>query len=244
MILAMKRMLLAVFVVYLYSLIGIAAAQSEGNVIVNSDPQGSLVKLRGELTLSGVTPVKFDRVLSGRYEIEIDRDGYERFRTTTYFTELQPLQIDIELVRKTRTKAFFRSLIIPGWGQRYYGNSTKSTLFALSTVASTIGYVFVKDDYDSKLDTYYELQADRDAATKWSDIPDLEARLRDAQKTANDAETDLNIIKAVLVGVYAWNVLDAFLFFPEHSSYTEYKAITARPLLQDDRVGLNLSMRF
>ena len=76
MMLAFKRMLSAVLVVCLFSTV--ASAQSDGNVIINSDPQGSLVNLEGELSLSAVTPVKFDRKLSGRYEIEIKREGFEK----------------------------------------------------------------------------------------------------------------------------------------------------------------------
>lgn len=240
--LAFKRMLSAVLVVCLFSTV--ASAQSDGNVIINSDPQGSLVNLEGELSLSAVTPVKFDRKLSGRYEIEIKREGFENYLSTAYFTEMQMSQLDIKLIRKTRTKSFFRSMIIPGWGQRYYGNSTKSTLFALGSAAGAITYLFIKDDYDNKMDTYEQRLVEREAAIKWNEIPALDAALRDAQQKASDAEDNVNIIKVVVIGVYVWNVLDAVFFFPDYTAYTEYKAITARPLLNSDRIGLAFSMRF
>jgi hypothetical protein len=221
-----------------------ASAQSQGNVIINTDPQGALVKLSGELSLSGVTPLKLNRSLSGRYKIEAIRDGFEQYRSTAYFSETQESRIDIKLTSKTKTKAFFRSLIIPGWGQKYYGSSTKSTFFTLGTVASAIAYFFVKDDYDSKVDIYTMRKAARDTVTRWIDIPRLDAELYDAQNEANDAEDRVNIMVGVTVGFYVFNLLDSFLMFPEYDTFTEYKALTVKPEIEGEKVGLSLSLRF
>jgi len=219
-------------------------AQDAGNVLINTDPQGALVRLNGELNMSGVTPVRFDRVLSGRYQMDIIRDGYENFSAVNYFSEAQVSQLDIELVPKTRTKAFFRSLIFPGWGQRYYGNNTKATFFTLGTVASLVTYVFVKDDYDSKVDDYNDRKAAFNDANQWSELPRLQSALYDAQKRADDAEEIVNIVTAVTVGIYALNLLDSFLLFPDFDRYTEYKAITAAPEVESNRVALKLSVNF
>jgi hypothetical protein len=242
--LAPKRTLTAVMVCCLFSLVQPALGQDAGNVLVNTNPQGSLVRLTGELTLSGVSPVKFDRTLSGQYRVEVVREGYEKYRTKTYFSEAQTSQLDITLIPKTRTKAFFRSLIIPGWGQKYYGNSTKSALYFTATAAAAVGYFFVKDNYDSKVDDYNARKTAYEDATHWADLPRLEAELRDAQKKANDAEDRVNIMVAVTAGVYVFNLLDSFLFFPDFDRYTEYKAITARPDIRGDKIGLKLSANF
>jgi hypothetical protein len=242
--LAPKRTLTAVIVCCLLALVPPALGQDAGNVLVNTDPQGSLVRLTGDLTLSGISPVKFDRTLSGQYRVEVVREGYEKYRTKTYFSEAQTSQLDITLVPKTRTKAFFRSLIIPGWGQKYYGNNTKSALYFTATAAAAVGYFFLKDDYDSKVDDYNARKTAYEDATYWGDLPRLEAELQDAQKKANDAEDRVNIMVAVTAGVYVFNLLDSFLFFPDFDRYTEYKAITARPDIGSDRIGLKLSANF
>jgi len=128
-----------------------ASAQDAGNVIINSNPQGAVVKLIGEMTLSGITPVKFDRSLSGKYKIEVVREGFEKYRSVTYFTEKQASQLDIKLTPKTRAKAFVRSMIIPGWGQKYYGNSTKAGFYLLifgtlsALIAWLTGLLFTAD---------------------------------------------------------------------------------------------------
>lgn len=242
--LAHKRTLTAVIVCCLIFLFQTASGQESGNVLINTDPQGSLVRLEGEVSLSGVSPVKFDRVLSGQYRIEVTRQGYENYRSMAYFSEAQSSQVDIKLVPKTKTKAFFRSLIIPGWGQKYYGNRTKSAIFAVGTATSIVGYFFIKDDYDSKVDEYNARKDAYDNAALWSDLPRLQAELHDAQRKANDAEDKVNVMVAVTAGIYLFNLLDSFLFFPEYDRYTEYKAITARPEVNPDRVGVCLSVSF
>jgi len=236
---------LAVAACYLLSLSTLAVAQTDdGNVTISTNPQGCLVQLEGDLTYTEVTPVKFDRVLSGRYQVTVDREGYERYRSELYFSSTQPSQIDISLVPKTRAKAFFRSVLIPGWGQKYYGNGTKAALFFLGTAASTVGYVLAKDDYDSKYDTYQEQIALRNATTHWSEIQQLDAAVRDAQRKANDAEDMLNIATAVTAGIYVFNLLDTFLFFPEYNTFTEYKALSVTPEVDKQSVGLKLSYNF
>ncbi len=241
---ATKRTLTALIVCCLITLSQNAVSQESGNVLINTDPQGALVKLSGELTLSGVTPVKFDRALSGQYQVDVIRNGYENYQSTNYFSETQESQLSIQLIPKTRNKAFFRSVIIPGWGQRYYGNKTKSALFAVGTIASVIGYVFVKDDYNSKADEYHVKKAAYESATLYSDLRPLELELRDAQEKANDAENKVNIMTAVAASIYLFNLLDSFLFFPDFDRYTEYKAITAAPEIDADKAGIKLSVNF
>jgi hypothetical protein len=221
-----------------------ASAQDAGNVIINSNPQGAVVKLIGEMTLSGITPVKFDRSLSGKYKIEVVREGFEKYRSVTYFTEKQASQLDIKLTPKTRAKAFVRSMIIPGWGQKYYGNSTKAGFYLLAIAASSAGYFIVRDDYNTKVDSYNAAKAAYVSARRWSDLSTLGQQLYDAQKKANDAENRVNIAIGVVAGLYALNVLDCLLFFPENDSFTEYKALTARPEISPNQVGITLSLKF
>jgi len=244
MLVAQKRNLTAVLICLCLLIPPVAFGQDEGNVLVNTDPQGSLVRLDGDMMLSGVTPVKFNRTLTGKYRIKVSREGYETYNSTVYFSASQFSQLDVELVPKTRFKAFIRSAVIPGWGQRYYGDNTKAAVFAIGMIASGIGYAFAWDDYDAKKETYESRRAALDNATQWSEIPGLQNELLEAQKDADDAEDVVNIMRVAAISVYALNLLDTFLFFPEYSSFTEYKAITARPEFGVDRVGLTLSLTF
>ena len=223
---------------------GMVTAQGGGNLQVTTNPSGALVTLNGDLTLSGITPVRFDRTLVGRYQVEVTRDGFERFHSTAYLSESLMTKLDIKLVPKTRVKAFFRSLVIPGWGQRYYGNATKSALLLLGTVAAAAGYVVVKDDYDSKVDVYNDRIADRAVATRWADLPRLDREVRDAQRKANDAEDRLNVVTAIGVGIYAFNLLDAFLLFPEFDTFSEYKPLSVHPRTDMNRIGVTVSLKF
>jgi hypothetical protein len=230
--------------VAIFACAAMAAAQNQGNLQITTTPPGALVTLQGDMSLSGITPVAFDRLLAGRYRVEVTRDGFERYRSTEYLSESLATNLNITLTPKTRIKAFFRSLVIPGWGQRYYGNATKSTFLLLGTVTAAAGYVIIKDDYDSKVDDYNARLADRAAATKWEDLAGLNREVRDAQKRANDAEDNLNIVTGVAVGIYLFNLLDAILLFPEYDTYSEYKSISVQPQAAANRIGLDLTFKF
>jgi len=219
-------------------------AQDTGNVIINSDPQGASVRLAGPFTISGVTPVKFGLKLSGQFRLEAVRDGYEKYRSTVYFSEGQEAQVNITLRRKTPARAFFRSMIIPGWGQSYYGHKTKSMAFALGTMASALGYLLAKDDYDGKVETYNIYKQALADTRRWSDLRHIETELRQAQREANDAETRMNALMIMAVGVYALNLIDTIVLFPEHTAYTEYKALTVVPDIKPDGAALSLAVRF
>lgn len=220
------------------------SAQSTGNILINSDPQGALVILTGEWSYSGVTPVIFDRPLIGRYQIEVIRDGYETYRSVSYFSEAQKAQLDIKLKRKTRTKALFRSMIFPGWGQRYNNQTTKSSLLSIATIGSVVGYLLIKSDYDDKIDVFNQRKSAFGQAEQWSDLSGLEASMWEAQREANDSENKLNVAIVTVAGLYIISVLDSFLFFPDHDSYTEYKAITLVPEIGPDRAAISLAVRF
>ncbi len=241
---ALRRILPFVTALALLGLVCPAWAQNKGNLSVTTAPPGALVTLQGDVTLSGVAPLTFDRLIVGRYQVNAVRDGYERYQSVAYLSATQLTTLDIKLVPKTRVKAFFRSVIIPGWGQRYYGSMTKSTLFFFGSLAGAAGYLWVKNDYDSKIDDYNNRIAERAVATQWGDLSRLNAEVRDAQKRANDAENRLNIVTVTAAGIYAFNILDAILFFPEYNTFVDYKPLSVRPRTGGDSVGLDISLKF
>ena len=221
------------------------AAQTEGNLIVNTVPQGSPVVIEGEeITLSGITPVKFNTVLSGAFKLVVERKGFEKHEQTIYVSESRPFKVDIRLNPKTRTKAFFRSMIIPGWGQNYYGSKSKTYGFLLGTVAASAGFLIARDDYNDKYDTYLQKKAARNNADTWSEIEKLDQELYDAQKSANDAEDIKNIMMCATIGIYALNLLDAILFFPDFNTFSEYEALTLKPEYNGQKVSISLALNF
>ena len=101
----------------------------EGSVSFANIPRSSNVSINGKLI--GSTPMDNIVLEKGNHTIEVNIPGYEK---------LPPMDINIErsdvypltlprLVHKTKMKAFMRSDIIPGWGQRYYEEPIKSNGF-------------------------------------------------------------------------------------------------------------------
>ena len=108
-----------------------------------------------------------------------------------------------------------RSAIIPGWGQYYSGEKTRGVLMGISAVATGItalvlhlDYANKKDDYEDILDVYHN---ERSIEIREAMVPEVEA----LRKRVYDAESVRNISAGIFAAVYAYNLIDAVLFFPD-----------------------------
>ena len=89
----------------------------------------------------------------GNHTIEINIPGYEK---------LPPIDLKIEsstvypltlprLVPKTKMKAFMRSALMPGWGQRYYEKQVKGISFGAAALLSGIFCIYNQIQYNQLL---------------------------------------------------------------------------------------------
>jgi len=219
-------------------------AQSGGTLEVTSDPSGTSISLEGELRMSGVTPTVFNQALMGEYKLKAEREGYERYETKLYLTGGTPFSIDIRLSPKTRIKAFMRSAVIPGWGQYYSGEKTRGVFMGLSafvagitTLVSHLNYVSKREDYDDILEEYRE---ERSIEIREMMVDEVEAQ----RKKTYDAESVRNISAGIFAAVWAYNLIDAVLFFPDKT----YKSYAPRVSLDTgenfSKIGLAVNFRF
>ncbi len=124
--------------------------------------------------------------------------------------------IDFKLKPKTRVKAALRSIVIPGWGQRYYGAKTKGNVMFIGALVggATAGIMHLR--FDNKRDDYLNFlkryENERSVPEKYLML----AELYDRQQDAYDAEQQRNIVGAIAAGIWVYSVLDAMLFFPDY----------------------------
>ena len=88
----------------------IAAAQGGELILIQTTPSGATVYLKGDFEFVAKTPANLPSNLSGQYKTKITRPGYESWKGDLAFIPGNPNNFNIELKRKTRLKAGFRSL--------------------------------------------------------------------------------------------------------------------------------------
>jgi hypothetical protein len=113
------------------------------------------------------------------------------------------------LVPKTKTKAFMRSAILPGWGQRYYENPKKSVGFGTAALLSGLFCIYnqlqyneLSSDYDKAVADYQNSGTDLDMkANQMLNVYD--------QLVLNENNTTKGVV--ILGGIYAINLIDILL---------------------------------
>ncbi|MBM3285746.1 MAG: PEGA domain-containing protein [Candidatus Eisenbacteria bacterium] len=186
-----------------------------GVLRIRSEPSGALVTLAGAHRWRGTTPWDLQRGLQGTYWVSATLSGFERWRRTIEIAPGDVRDLSIELVPKQRWKAAARSVLLPGWGQRYAEQPGKGALFMLGSLGAVGGLWWLDEDYKDHVESF---RAARDAYLAEENVTWLDDKRRQmerAQRRADRAYDRRQVLLVATVGVYALSVLDAFLFFPE-----------------------------
>jgi len=234
-----------VWILLLISLVSpsLFAQQNQGNLTVISSPPGTAVTLEGEYDVAGVTPVTFGQELQGVYKLKAYRGGYENYETELVLAGRTPQTVEFEMVPKTRFKAAFRSLVVPGWGQMYNGQKFRGALYTFGTAASLVALLVTDQDFRDKRDEYNDLLEAYNNTRSVDGKSRLWPQVVDAQQDAYDAETTRRVALGVTAFIWAFNVIDAAVFFPHHGySIGGPTSITIDTGRDFDRVMLNLAV--
>jgi Family of unknown function (DUF5683)/PEGA domain len=203
-------------VIIFIALAATAFSQTSPIVSITSKPSGATVVLSGDYTVAGVTPTTFSQNLLGLYRIAAHHEGYETYHSTVVFSGREAVALDIKMVPKTRLRAAMRSLVVPGWGQRYADSKTKGALLTIGTLATAALTGIMHLRYDSRRNDYNDFNATYLQTRSVEQREQMLAKRYALQKDAYDAERDRNTVAAVLAGIWAYNLLDAILFFPDY----------------------------
>lgn len=208
-------LLLAAVVMFLP--VGDAAAQgarSSGGVVITSVPSGAVVELRGTHVLSGVTPWRLNRGISGMYEVWASKPGYADWHGSTSLSATRRDSVFIRLSRKTPLATGLRSAILPGWGQFYSGQNLKGTVFLLAEVGAVTGILYSDAKREDAMSEYEAKQRLYNTATQSDEIVDAYNEMMIA---FDDLERwHENRKRWVYAAGVVWlaNVLDATLLVP------------------------------
>jgi len=194
------------------TVINTAMSLFEGILSFSGLPTNSHIKIDGELI--GSTPLENINLEQGYYTIEVGIPGYEKlppFDLNIDSSMVYPLTLP-RLVPKTKTKAFMRSAILPGWGQRYFEQPRKSIGIGSFALSAALFCLYNQMEYN-------RLSADYDQAVLdyQNSITDLDIRANHMQNiydqlSANERHSNWGVV--LLGGVYTWNLMDIFMTTP------------------------------
>ncbi|MDH4157991.1 MAG: PEGA domain-containing protein [candidate division Zixibacteria bacterium] len=243
----LKRILAAGFFCFILHVSAAAQPEAVKGLVVKSNPEGAQITLTGDVMISGITPATFEHTLVGDYKLELRKYGYERYRTHVTLDPAKMTEVSVRLSPKTRYKAAGRSLVIPGWGQRYTDQKTKGLLLTVFAVGSVAAYLIADDDFDDKRAVLNDWQRQYDRAYRsgiYDDMVRLYDELDAAQGEAYDAENIRRITIGAVAAVWCLNLLDALFFFPEERTTFSVKGLAVGSSAGTDEVGLSISMGF
>jgi len=188
----------------------------EGILSFSGLPKNSHIKIDGELI--GSTPMENINLEQGHYTVEVGIPGYEKlppFDLNIDSSMVYPLILP-HLVPKTKTKAFMRSMVFPGWGQRYFEQPQKSIGIGSSALLATLFCLYNQIEYNHLSADYDQAVADyQNSLTGIDTKADHMLNIYD-QLSANQRQTNIGVV--LFSGVYAWNLMDIFLTNPFNKS--------------------------
>lgn len=133
----------------------------------------------------------------------------------------------------TRAQATLRSALIPGWGQfttkRKLTGVLYPTLLIFAVGATYMKYRMYESaqrDYNTMFNPPFDqqvLQATSGVATTTLPVSVMNWRLYDQKETVRHHYEQLHRISYFTAGLYLWNILDAYLFYPKDESGAELK---------------------
>ena len=219
----------------------------EARIQILTRPIGALVFLDGEYSMTGRTPYTVAYFLKGPYRIRATRPGYENWETDYTFNGQGDDKLSIKLKPKTRYKALLWSAIFSGAGQVYSDHKTRGFVIRLMQFSAAGVSLYQHFKYNDALDDYNTALKNFQASQKAQDgQTDLIAQVRARKADLDDAYEIRKGWLAVTGLIYAYNLLDAVVFFPRYQRGALEVGVSLNqpPELHGAAVELNVKTKF
>lgn len=202
--------------------------------LINAPPQAAIYIDGERIGTSG------DSLLApaGFRKLKIRSSGYSSYSQRVVLAPNAENVFSIALNRKTKYGAMWRSMLIPGWGQKYQEKGVRQFAYpVLFCGAAVLSYVSVGkyndsvEDYRSKRNTYL-------AAYTSMDIEFGRQQMLQAYDQLEADETTRNLLFALTGAIWLWNIADTILTPPG------YDSPQIRPQLGIGRMMLGVGFSF
>lgn len=115
---------------------------------------------------------------------------------------------------KSSKTAMIRSLVFPGLGQRYKGQSLKANIFTGSEVLALAGWLLMSSKFDGHMKDYDAAEAEYMAATTKTAADESFAKWQSSYDGAVSSINGTRIAAGIAVALWAYNLWDARSGFP------------------------------
>ena len=189
-------------------------------------------------------PIREEVLQPAKYKMQFSLSGFETMKKTYNLVLGQKIEERIELDEKTRTEAFVKSLIFPGYGQWYSSDNTHNsrrvtgTVFAIAYVGSLVStgllwneYLTTKTNYDNSVVDYNEQEV-------MTEIESYRKVMEDNHTTMASAKSNAGVITGVLATVWLSSALEAMLRFP--TDYGASVSFSYDPVLHSRQLSLHV----
>ncbi len=221
--------------------------KTEARIQILTRPTAAIVWLDGEYSMTAHTPYTITHFLRGRYRIRATKVGYEDNEKDYFFNGQGDDKLTIKLAPKTRFKALWKSMYLPGSGQVYSDHRTQGVVIGLMQFSAAGVLLYRQIKYNDASNNYNTALKKFQASQKTQDgQADLIAQVL-ARKAVLDDAYDLRRRWLTVAGlIYAYNLLDAVVFFPAyHHGDAEVKvSLAPAPRALPPAIGLNVQATF
>lgn len=217
-------------------------------IFIISAPSGTNIQLKGPYTFFGKTPFTISQNLVGLYSLVASKRGFESKNIKIDFNEYASQTLTITMRPLSRLKSTYRSLLFPGWGQRYKGVPGRGLLFTGLVFGAGVGTFMAHSTYQSDRDDAelarknYFNSLDQDFASAQIAWENWQSVHRRAQKSYDRYERAIIITSSL----WALNVIDALLFppGPSQAGSAQAKKINFSSRTDFSRAQIQLTISF
>lgn len=195
---------------------------------IDSTPQGADIYI--DEVLRGQTPavINIDTDEEKPIDIAISHEGYitERKRITVSSGHESSWNVDLDIkprgqsiwsLSETKRRMLYRSLIVPGLGQRYGGRNTSGTLFSTAALTGIIGAIVTHIQYDRSIDKYNDLVSQYRGADNVDDVLTARQSMIEAHDSAKQKFRIRQLAYIAAGGIWAANILHTLIVGPATS---------------------------
>ncbi|WP_421774144.1 PEGA domain-containing protein [Gracilimonas sp.] len=198
--------------------IDLSQIQGRGSLTINSVFPDAEVKLNGPgfTRTYDETPVQLPSLAFGRYQITIEKDGFDDVTSEVQVNSLsQEITFVDEFQPRSKGKAVLRSVIpgavFPGVGHGYLGKGGRGWLYFLAgggalaySIKSYVDYNNSYNKYQTALDLY-------NSAPAGANFDQLKSDYRGHYATANDALDQMKLGLTAYIAVKGVEIVDLLL---------------------------------
>ncbi len=168
-----------------------------------------------QVTIDGVPVTDSYLILPvGKYHIDCQESGFYGASQTVHIRQHQVTRIEFNLAKKTKGKAFLRSLFFPGWGQSYKENSGRGWLYGLAFLGSAAGAYYLTDLYNKTVKDYRTIRQEYEYSVDSRQLLSLGDQMESKYKTVQDNKKMRDYAYMAVAGIWLLNVLDAAIMPP------------------------------